>query len=157
MFKHTVSWDRPPELSTQPVSRIAARELFFTAGSITDAHGSGRPVVLKWNIASPKLKFSNKLCWSRVWNQLVKSTWNHRRRGYRHIGNTCYIGVGARTTISAVKNLSKIGVELEHKGIQTVAVVNKGVAEAEVFGRPPRNICTSCTWICSGSRSPLAW
>jgi arginine deiminase len=54
------------------------------------------------------------------------------------LGDTCYIGVGARTTLSAVKNLSKkIGADLEHKGIQIVAVINKRhVEEAALYGAP---------------------
>lgn len=54
------------------------------------------------------------------------------------LGDTCYIGVGARTTLSAVKNLSKkIGEDLERKGIQVVAVVNKRhVEEAALYGAP---------------------
>jgi len=54
------------------------------------------------------------------------------------LGNTCYIGVGARTSLSAVKNLSKkIGKELEQQGIQMVAVINKRhVEEADLFGAP---------------------
>ncbi len=54
------------------------------------------------------------------------------------LGDTCYIGVGARTNMRAVKNLCrKIGAYLEHRGIQIVAVVNKRhVDEASTFGAP---------------------
>ncbi|MBI3153510.1 MAG: hypothetical protein HYZ21_15360 [Chloroflexi bacterium] len=54
------------------------------------------------------------------------------------LGSTCYIGVGARTSMSAVKNLcKKIGVFLERQGIQIVAVVNKRHAEeAATFSAP---------------------
>jgi arginine deiminase len=54
------------------------------------------------------------------------------------LGDTCYIGVGARTNMRAVKNLCrKIGTYLEHRGIQIVAVVNKRhVDEASTFGAP---------------------
>ncbi|HSM72368.1 MAG TPA: arginine deiminase family protein [Anaerolineales bacterium] len=42
------------------------------------------------------------------------------------LGDTCYIGVGARTTMSAVEDLyGKIGENLEKQGIQVVAVVNE--------------------------------
>jgi arginine deiminase len=42
------------------------------------------------------------------------------------LGDTCYIGVGARTTLSAVKEVyRKIGEELAGRGIQIVAVVNE--------------------------------
>ncbi|RJP48407.1 MAG: hypothetical protein C4557_12925 [Anaerolineaceae bacterium] len=54
------------------------------------------------------------------------------------LGDTCYIGVGARTTMSAVKNLSKkIGAEMERQGIQIAAAVNKRHAEeAALYGAP---------------------
>lgn len=54
------------------------------------------------------------------------------------LGDTCYIGVGARTNMRAVKNLCrKIGVYLEGKGIQIAAVVNKRhVDEASTYGAP---------------------
>lgn len=54
------------------------------------------------------------------------------------LGDTCYIGVGARTTLSAVKNLSKkIGLEMEQRGIQIIAAVNKRhVAESMLYGAP---------------------
>lgn len=42
------------------------------------------------------------------------------------LGDTCYIGVGARTTLSAVKDVCrKIGDELAERSIQIVAVVNE--------------------------------
>ncbi|MBC7878747.1 MAG: hypothetical protein H7Y59_16370 [Anaerolineales bacterium] len=42
------------------------------------------------------------------------------------LGDTCYIGVGARTTLSAVKDIyRKIGATLEKNGIQIVAVINE--------------------------------
>ncbi|MEK6753013.1 MAG: arginine deiminase family protein [Chloroflexota bacterium] len=96
--------------------------------------------VLKWNIRKPEVEiFKQALLELGYGNQLVEIDHGTIEGGdIAILGDTCYIGVGARTTISAVKNLSKkIGVELEHKGIQTVAVVNKRhVAEAEVFGAP---------------------
>lgn len=54
------------------------------------------------------------------------------------LGDTCYIGVGARTSLSAVKNLCrKIGGEMERRGIQIVAVINKRhVEEAALYGAP---------------------
>lgn len=42
------------------------------------------------------------------------------------LGETCYIGVGARTTISAAKDVyRKIGANLEQQGIQVVAIINE--------------------------------
>lgn len=54
------------------------------------------------------------------------------------LGDTCYIGVGARTTLGAVENLClKLGAELERKGVQLAAVINKRhVEEASVFAAP---------------------
>jgi len=53
-------------------------------------------------------------------------------------GDTCFMGVGARTSMSAVKNLAKkIGPYLEVQKIQIVGVVNKRhEAEADVFKQP---------------------
>ena len=42
------------------------------------------------------------------------------------LGDTCYIGVGARTSLSAVKNVyNKISGSLAERGIQIVAVINE--------------------------------
>lgn len=53
-------------------------------------------------------------------------------------GDTCFMGIGARTSLSAVKNLAKkIGPYLETQKIQIVGVVNKRhEAEADVFTHP---------------------
>ncbi len=41
-------------------------------------------------------------------------------------GDTCYVGVGARTTLSAVEDLClQLGARLQERGIQLVAVVNE--------------------------------
>ncbi len=41
-------------------------------------------------------------------------------------GDTCYVGVGARTTLSAVEDVCiKLGERLQERGIQLVAVVNE--------------------------------
>ncbi len=41
-------------------------------------------------------------------------------------GDTCYVGVGARTTLSAVEDLClKVGARLQERAIQLVAVVNE--------------------------------
>lgn len=54
------------------------------------------------------------------------------------LGDTCYIGVGARTTLNAVGDLCmKLGAELERKGIQIAAVVNnRHAGEAALFAAP---------------------
>jgi len=53
-------------------------------------------------------------------------------------GDTCFMGIGARTSMSAVKNLAKkIGPYLETQKIQIVGVVNKRhEAEADIFEHP---------------------
>jgi arginine deiminase len=54
------------------------------------------------------------------------------------LGDTCYIGVGSRTAISAVRELcQKLGKTLEKYGIQLVAVINQQHAdEAAAFTAP---------------------
>lgn len=54
------------------------------------------------------------------------------------LGDTCYIGVGARTTLGAAEDLClKLGAELERRGIQIAAVINKRHAgEAALFAAP---------------------
>ena len=53
-------------------------------------------------------------------------------------GDTCFIGVGARTSMSAVRNLAKkIGPLLEKEKVQIVAVVNQQHEdEADLYGTP---------------------
>ena len=42
------------------------------------------------------------------------------------LGDSCYIGVGARTTLSAVKDVyAKIGSDLEKRGVSIMAVINE--------------------------------
>jgi len=54
------------------------------------------------------------------------------------LGDTCYIGVGARTNYRAVKDVCrKLGSHLEQNGIQLVAVINKRhQEEAETYAVP---------------------
>jgi len=54
------------------------------------------------------------------------------------LGDTCYIGIGARTNIAAVEEVgNKIGPLLESHGIQIVAVINKRhQEEAEIHPVP---------------------
>jgi arginine deiminase len=54
------------------------------------------------------------------------------------LGNTCFVGVGARTSSSAVRNLAKkIGPLMEEHGIQVAAVVNeRHEDEADDYGAP---------------------
>jgi arginine deiminase len=54
------------------------------------------------------------------------------------LGDTCFIGVGARTSYSAAKDVArKIGPLLDSKGIQIVAAINKRhEEEASTYGAP---------------------
>jgi len=54
------------------------------------------------------------------------------------LGDTCFIGVGARTSYSAAKDVvRKIGPLLESRGIQVVAAINKRhEEEASTYGAP---------------------
>lgn len=95
---------------------------------------------LKWDIRKPEVEvFKQALIALGYDNGFVEVEHGTIEGGdVAVLGDTCYIGVGARTTLSAVKNLSKkIGSDLEHKGIQIVAVVNKRhVEEAALYGAP---------------------
>jgi arginine deiminase len=53
-------------------------------------------------------------------------------------GDTCFIGIGARTSMSAVKNLTrKIGLFLEREKVQIIGVVNqRHEDEANLHGSP---------------------
>lgn len=53
-------------------------------------------------------------------------------------GDTCFIGIGARTTMSAVRNLTKkIGPMLEKEKVQIIGVVNqRHEDEADLYGAP---------------------
>jgi arginine deiminase len=95
---------------------------------------------LKWDIRKPEVEvFKHALIALGYQNGFVEVDHGTIEGGdVAVLGDTCYIGVGARTSLSAVKNLSKkIGADLEHKGIQIVAVINKRhVEEASVYGAP---------------------
>jgi arginine deiminase len=95
---------------------------------------------LKWDIRKPEVEiFKQALAALGYDNGFVQADHGTIEGGdIAILGDTCYVGVGARTTLSAVKNLSKkIGADLERKGIQMVAVVNKRhVEEAALYGAP---------------------
>ncbi|MDP1546849.1 MAG: arginine deiminase family protein [Anaerolineales bacterium] len=95
---------------------------------------------LKWGIRKPEVQvFKQALVKLGYINGFVEVDHGTIEGGdVAMLGDTCYIGVGARTTLSAVKNLSKkIGADLERRGIQIVAVVNKRhVEEASLYGAP---------------------
>ena len=96
--------------------------------------------VLKWGIRKPEVEIFKKALMELGYeNGFVEIDRGSLEGGdVALLGDTCYIGVGARTTLSAVKNLcKKIGVEMEQRGIQILAVVNKRHAEeAALYGAP---------------------
>jgi arginine deiminase len=95
---------------------------------------------LKWGIRKPEVEIFKEalieLGYEDALTQIERGTFEGGDVAI--LGDTCYIGVGARTSLSAVKNLCrKIGPVLEHHGLQVVAVVNKRHAdEAETYGAP---------------------
>jgi len=96
--------------------------------------------ILKWNIRKPEVAvFKEALLELGYADALIEIDRGTLEGGDIAVaGDTCYIGVGARTTFSAVKNLCrKIGPWLEEHGIQIVAVVNKRhEEEAMLYGAP---------------------
>ena len=96
--------------------------------------------ILKWNIRKPEVAiFKEALLELGYEDALIEIDRGTLEGGdIAIVGDTCYIGVGARTSFSAVKNLCrKIGPELEMHGIQIVAVVNKPhEEEALLYGAP---------------------
>lgn len=96
--------------------------------------------VLKWGIRKPEVEIFKKALTELGYdNGFIEIDRGSLEGGdVALLGDTCYIGVGARTSLSAVKNLcKKLGAEMDRKGIQIVAVVNKRHAEeAELYGAP---------------------
>lgn len=95
---------------------------------------------LKWEIRKPEVQiFRQALVELGYNNGFVEIERGTLEGGDLAIlGDTCYIGVGARTSLGAVKNLcKKIGREMEGRGIQIVAVINnRHVEEAALYGAP---------------------
>lgn len=96
--------------------------------------------ILKWGIRRPEVAiFKEALLELGYGDSLVEIDRGTFEGGDIAIfGDTCYIGVGARTSFSATKNLCrKIGPWMEKYGKQIVAVVNKRHAkEAALYGAP---------------------
>lgn len=96
--------------------------------------------ILKWDIRKPEvLIFKEALLELGYAEALIEIDRGTLEGGDIAVaGDTCYIGVGARSSISAVKNLCrKLGPQLERQGIQIVAVVNqRHVEEAALYGAP---------------------
>lgn len=95
---------------------------------------------LKWDIRKPEVQvFRQALVELGYANGFIEVDHGTIEGGdVAILGDTCYIGVGARTTLSAVKNLcKKLGRELEQQGIQIAAVINKRhLEEAALYGAP---------------------
>ena len=94
---------------------------------------------LKWHIRRPEVRVFKEALTSLGYADLTEVEKGALEGGDVCILNdTCYIGVGARTTMDAVQEVCrKLGPALEQSGIQMVAVVNKRhVDEAAVYGAP---------------------
>jgi arginine deiminase len=95
---------------------------------------------LKWEIRRPEVAvFKEALIELGYEDALVEIEMGNIEGGdVALVGDTCYIGVGARTTFNAVKNLChKIGSHLEEHGIQIIAVRNKRHEEdSTLYGAP---------------------
>lgn len=96
--------------------------------------------ILKWDIRRPEVAiFKEALLELGYGDSLVEIDRGTFEGGdIAILGDTCYIGVGARTSFSATKNLCrKIGPWMEKYGKQIVAVVNKRhEEEASLHGAP---------------------
>jgi arginine deiminase len=96
--------------------------------------------VLKWNIRKPEVAiFKEALLELGYAEALVEINQGTFEGGDVAVfGDTCYVGVGARTAWSAVKDLSrKIGPGLKRHSIQIVAIVNqRHEQEALSYGAP---------------------
>jgi len=96
--------------------------------------------ILKWDIRKPEVAiFKEALLELGYTDSLVEIERGAFEGGDVAVfGDTCYIGVGARTSFSSVKNLCrKIGSHLETRGIQIVAVRNRRHEEdAMLYGAP---------------------
>jgi arginine deiminase len=96
--------------------------------------------VLKWNIRKPEVAiFREALLELGYTDALVEIERGTFEGGDVAVfGDTCYVGVGARTSFSSAKNLCrKIGPGLEKQGLQIAAVINKQhEEEAALFGAP---------------------
>lgn len=94
---------------------------------------------LKWNIRQPEVGLFKETLTALGFTDLTDVEQGTLEGGDVYIFNdTCYIGVGARTTFAAVEDVCrKMGALLESRGIQIVAVVNKRHAdEADIYDAP---------------------
>src|SRR5688572_10784897 len=94
---------------------------------------------LRWNIREPEVQIFKEALLELGYQDLIEIKNGIIEGGdIALLGNTCYIGVGARTTLSAVKELChKVGSHLEANSVELVAVINKRhVNESSVLGAP---------------------
>ena len=95
---------------------------------------------LKWDIRKPEVAiFKEALLELGYADALVEIEHGTFEGGDVTVfGDTCYIGVGARTTLSSAKNLCyKIGSDLKKQGLQIAAVINRQhEQEADLLDTP---------------------
>jgi len=95
----------------------------------------GEKIVLsamRWEIRKPEVEiYEQALRWMGYGDILVRIERGTLEGGDAILfGDTCYIGVGARTSLDAVSDLyNKIGREIEEKGMRIAAIVNHKHAE----------------------------
>lgn len=94
---------------------------------------------LKWNIRKPEVRIFKEALLELGYQDLIEIEHGIIEGGDIVLfGNTCYIGIGARTSMEAVKEVClNIGNHLQKQGIDIVAVINKRhVDEANLLGTP---------------------
>lgn len=95
---------------------------------------------IKWNIRKPEVAIFKQALVELGYKDSLVEIDNGTFEGgdAALLGNTCFVGVGARTSSSAVRNLAKkIGPLMEEHGIQIAAVVNeRHEDEADDFSAP---------------------
>jgi arginine deiminase len=92
--------------------------------------------LLRWSIRKPEVKIYKDALHELGYTSAITDIHEGTIEGgdVAMFGNVCYIGVGARTTMSAVKEVvRKIGDVLDEHKIQIVAVVNKKQEEESNF------------------------
>ncbi len=103
----------------------------------------GNQIVLskmRWDIRQPEIEIYKSVLKELDWESLTVEIEDGAIEGGDSIllGDTCYIGVGARTSLSAVKSVyAKMGDSLAEHGIQVAAIVNeKHVRESASPSKP---------------------
>lgn len=95
---------------------------------------------LRWNIRRPEVNVYKEALMELGYHESIVAVERGTIEGgdIAILDDTCFIGVGARTSYSAAKDVSrKIGPLLDSKGIQIVAVINKRhEEEAATYGAP---------------------